>query len=978
MSAPYSSASLPSFHEIISSSPHSEPVHMAFNPIIPHEAVWICANRNIYLWDLLSAPEDPRRQIRSIGSATSTDNNVTDNNLKWKSIEYSWHPRVLAIGESKKVSVLDLRVEQLFLFIEFHINTLRGIATNPQNQFEMGICGTSKTSLVDTRFPKIPVIEWNIENMNDPPVGIQFLHVDQESAIMTWNFRHGEIIVHPYKSSSIAPSDNLSNEKSLFDIPHTPPHSTYSSQRIPPFHSFDSLYCDPCGDSQFRPQFRGIRQYHEEEPFWGTQSMSDVFQKSKKKNPAANKASDQGQIKLKPKTRILKVCDNDYSTVDSDNHENSVEINKFKTANNRKFQNNTDLESNIIPRSTHVDHVAANNIFRQRWGKKDEFRRIFDNMIPPWPGLIGVAFHDCGNGGVDIFQGAADGAMYRQKFEAGNLFKSHDSSFEKDVRKEKNDASSTSEIILQEINSQTSNEEYDEMWINAVEKRVLEAYEELPYLKQDVIVINLFSHIKYISKLLLHEIPSDKNEAVESQVNISDAAAKLIAKHSPKTLFEMYESAKYSIPINYSNGIPIILHPRSSTRLLESDSVSKLVATCNTMLSKSDTNFMHEDQVNFMDVDAAQLIDDDASYLVEDNDDNSSNPLKKSATYIRKIPLDFLNLFEPPEGSSFEDNFTINVIRAAIERNFLTENIKYYSKIPKEILTLNNTIGMNGVQIAKELNQKGDLTKKNAIEWIARDILLSSSILDGIHFTIEGPPKNSKFAGLSQAMVEVIYDAETEDQDNDDDYEDVDPTIKKLLDDPELDLPSTAKIHNSMMLASPFALSREAILLRDKWLNSQKWYDDENEEAQRRMQIQVSIKTYSKRQSALEGTYSVPTEEEEGKKKKEKKKDIIKKDDVLMLASQQESQRVSTQTRVIASSNLTQQAASLSLSSQPFARHTLRGVVSQSQVSSPKQNSIIPKGSLLSMLGQQSSIGSRFGSQEAASPNKKKPRKSGF
>ncbi|KAJ3282439.1 hypothetical protein HDU79_009935 [Rhizoclosmatium sp. JEL0117] len=867
------------FHDIHSSLIHSEPVDVAFNPTIPCEAAWICADRSLHVWDLRASSDIPHNRTRVIHNGdwteTSTSSATSRNNsFKWKGVQYAWHPRILLVGEAQSVSVFDLRSPSELLLPFYttfpHTNLLRGMAYNPENNFEIGVCGTERTSLIDTRYPKRPLMEWEVSDPNDPPVGIQFLKAGNESALLTWNCRHGDIILHPY-----TPNPSIPNPFHTFfeTAPQHPPQSNYKAQRLPPFHQHDPLYSDPQSDPTFSLPTRRIDLYHPEESSWGFVSEVNPHPliKSKRTGGFGGSASSSGD-------RLL--------------DEGDV----------RRLRENT--------------------------------RRKRDSRVPPWPGLVGVAVKSCATG-VDIFQISAEGCLYSQRFQVAGSGTG-----------ESNDETQMAKISRRERN-----------WISAVEKRALDDYDSMPFLRQNLKEYDLTVYMKYFSKILLNPIPAespllDNDKFIESTSSI-------VLQRQCKTLFEVYEATRKKVPVQYiTDGRPVLIHPRCKTLLTNMEAVNSLVKSCNPETISQSSSASNAD---YMDLDT-QPLDLVSS---QETEDSNSGSIK-----LRRIPLSFLNMFEATNNVP-----SLESVRSLLEDEF--SKTEFYPNVPSNLTGVpgDGQYGVSKIAIYKELERFSDLSRASALDWMASDVLLGSTVVEGDHKT------TTTESVKVQASVEPVTE--------EDEYEDIDETIKALLQDADLNLPATATIHNSMMLKKSFALSKESILLRDKWDNPSNWYDDDYD-AKRRMNSQSVLHTWSKRENALK-TDEVVEEEEAAERVHHKRKSgrAAVTQEELFRAAEMESQ-MGSQIRVISASQRTTQSVPMAatqsqIQSQRFfppsqMESPLRFASSPAIKREPGQSSQPPTQSLFRQSQMGSSLGSKFGASQGSSsqPMKKKPRKSGF
>ncbi|KAI9353784.1 hypothetical protein BDR26DRAFT_849229 [Obelidium mucronatum] len=999
------------FHEIHEAIHHTaEPLHLAFNPTIPCEAAWICSDRSIHVWDLLSAPVNPHQRTRTIkngGDSAEIETQLFSNqsllyrhnSYKWKGLEYAWHPRILFIGEAKTVSLLDLRspVETLLPFYtpspssSFSSSSspvnyfLRGIATNPLNSFELGICGTESTSLLDTRYPKSPVMEWAINDPDDGPEGITFFKSGNESALVTWNRRHGDISVFPFSSyesknnpgliHSFVGDPNIDENHHQQTQTHqntttttaTTTQSKYKPQRLSPFHHHDALYASPFGDKTFSVSKKRIDLYHPEEPSWNY--VPDVphplFKKRKEDGGggggggAATTAADGVGDVSSSSEMEAEWRPTGFSRETRSGNSRIGAVGSSSAATGSGAGGGSAGSSGVVGGGI----GALGEPAETRRGKED-LRREWDKSVPPWPGLAGLALRDSGNGRVDLFQASFDGAVYRQTLSVSG-----------GERDEPSVNDSVDTVMTEEEADQ------DDGWTRIVEQQALEEYERLPYLKQLVVEQDVTPYVEYFSNVLMGALEvTNSPTSNESQKKILSEA---LSENRSCTIFELYERGLKTVPIVYnSDGYPVLPHPRVSSPFMTENFIASFIRQHN-----EDKSRKQED-----------IMEIDTQPMESPNTDHHQQQRRHQPLSLRKVPLNLLGM------NDLSSDYSLEHVRTLLENEFSLADLQ--PLFPTATCgggswwfccqCIDKNIKLTLIQA--ELRRISDVTRTTALDWIARDIIMSASIpsFPQTTETTESPNSPSRKSQLTRRN---DLEADIEDEEG---YEDViDPTVQTLLEDRDLNLPKSATIHNPQLLKSPFPLSKEAILLRDKWVNPRNWYED-GYDARRRMGLQVSLQTWSKHQDPLKmegganGERSGGTATEPSKKRKSGRATLTQQD--LMKAIEDECILTGSQVRVVSASQKMSQSLSNSQNQGPS--HRLGGLGSLGsgsvRVDSPKPLSVAATSSMSQSLKTESqlpqrvasplpSLGSRFsfgGSQlqsgSMSQQTKKKPRKSGF
>ncbi|KAJ3332712.1 hypothetical protein HDU76_013325 [Blyttiomyces sp. JEL0837] len=228
-----------------------EPLHVAFNPVVPYEAAMICDGSSIYVWNAERSCKDPENKLSvvfngewdDVDSVTLATNTLIDCNLsKWRQLEYGWHPQTLLAARSKQLSHIDMRapVRSLSSFCErLDSGLITAIAPDSTNRFQFAMCTTERAFYIDGRYPKVPLLEFDyyldVNQSNDPVVGAQIIELNREPVLVTWNSRHGEILAFPIQSNerdSCRTYPLLGSDSTDYRLP---PRCRYPPQRMPPF-----------------------------------------------------------------------------------------------------------------------------------------------------------------------------------------------------------------------------------------------------------------------------------------------------------------------------------------------------------------------------------------------------------------------------------------------------------------------------------------------------------------------------------------------------------------------------------------------------------------------------------------------------------------------------------------------------------------------------------------------------------------------
>ncbi|KAI8612289.1 hypothetical protein BC830DRAFT_1137411 [Chytriomyces sp. MP71] len=904
----------PSFHEIGTITPKAEPMQISFNPVLGGEAAWICEDRSVHVWDLLSSPDDVMRRTRIIRNGDWMYESSRENDLKWKGIDYAWHPRILLLGEAKYLSILDLRSPSEsslpFFSIPSSTATFRGVITNPENPFQVGACSTETTYLIDSRYPAHPLLEWTTADPIDPPVGIQFITTGSQSALMTWNARHGEILVHPITSPP--PHETPNPHDFTHSCANPPPHNRHRPHRLFPFHKQPH---DPLA-----PRTSAIPFFHPEECNWGVNPGG-----ARESSPRESEATASGgEESPRPGVR-------------------------------RRVQ-------------------------------RELARRRGEEANPAWPLLVGVAVGAASAGRIKLFQGAADGAVYASLYRVkGDLDRNR------------------TEVDEAEMAEEVDNLESSRKWMQVAEAAALQNNESAPHLRQICKTSDVTAYFKGISRMFIPDAFNPEEAQPADIFKCQAVAKKIIQDAVPKTLFEIQEAERNESRIRYSEkGDPILPHPRLENTFHQLDCLNAVLEVANTQFAASE----QEDREESLPTNAALL----ALKAIEVAETMSADPLIKQ----KSVPLELLDRCEPGAENNvdpaFDGTLPVDVRDETVVRQLLSTSFvpsgEWSPEIPE---TLADETLDGGASVTEVLTDLKKNTLRGTLDWISKDVCAASTVIGSKHFSVEVPSKRQ-----GPVQIEVKLDpSNTLESDTPPSQSAVEATIQSLLEDEGLNLPDSVTLHNPLLfsraVSGRFKISKEAILLRDKWNHPDHWYS-EAYEAKRRMMKQVSLVTRSRRENALKGGAAAEPEDEEVKKpKKSSGKVAFSQDDFLLRTQEKESMLMSSQTRVVARSSQLSQASQqvrMKREASQVASSPPRLVSSQSLVSSspfvdvqgfssqtsaslrasgsgsgslpPSQSMSLPKGSLL----YSQTVGSRFslgvGSSSSQQPQKKKPRKSGF
>ncbi|KAJ3202844.1 hypothetical protein HDU82_007032, partial [Entophlyctis luteolus] len=777
-------------------------------------------------------------------------------------------------------------------------NILRGMAFNDRNKFQLAFCGTERTGVLDSRFPKTPLYEWNIEDPEDPPVGIQVVHAVNTDAIVTWNKRHGRINFRPIPDGA-----------SL--VKRGPMQTHFRPQRIPSFHTFDARYMDGGFNETYEnPQIRSIRNF---QSTWRAHlDRGDANHLSDHENGGGSDSNFENQDNTDHSHNEISSSENSSSDIDQPTRRRS------------KRQTEDLNASSMIPR-------------KRDWEDSALFRRRIESAIPPWPGLVGIAFDSAlKDWSVDVFQCSADGTLYHQQFK---------------VFMDGEDA--TTGVPCSDIESGPASD-----WILKVEKEAIADYENLPHFEKSFKTFDVFPHIKYFTAFLLNLVPTGKRV----DINSGDILPNNRFGSGSQTAFELFEFKSSEMPILYTeNQYPKLLHLRSPTNATELDLLTLMVSDRNNALGKKEP----EDKVT-------EFGSEDFGFDIKEDTSSAS---ENFSLRLRQIPINLaLKATSQNDFHSIDELYTVEHVRQILQNEFFGSGRYYPAGIPTAIEKMENSVSnMKGPEIASELLGLKNLTQKNTLDWIAKDVFMAGSVIDCRITTTEGPTLEPESISLESPSSDV---SESDSKDVEVKVE-LDRTVKTLINEVDLNSFPTATIHGPLFLKAPVRLSKEACVLRDKWNNAHQWYNLEDKDAVKRMDKQTKLSTLSKRKDMLRDPTKDKAELHDGRtKKKGTTKELVRKDDLLTRASQLESEYLSSQTKVV-SSRYSQQMDRGNASTQSSTGMAVTGT-QESLFSNMTQESQHGVSRILHSQSQSQRAGGTLSGSALGSQPMKKKRKSGF
>jgi hypothetical protein len=148
----------------------------------------------------------------------------------WKRCEFGPHPRSLLVVDRAAVSSYDLRTRSdqspINLLNARPNELISDIVRHPSDIYQVAIATNRRTLLIDTRYPKIPILEWNCTNHLETQQFIRFVKDSgspySTDMIYTWGRHYGEQLGYSYTKASsgkMAYSSSVQKYTSFFKHP---------------------------------------------------------------------------------------------------------------------------------------------------------------------------------------------------------------------------------------------------------------------------------------------------------------------------------------------------------------------------------------------------------------------------------------------------------------------------------------------------------------------------------------------------------------------------------------------------------------------------------------------------------------------------------------------------------------------------------------------------------------------------------------
>ncbi|RKO87364.1 hypothetical protein BDK51DRAFT_44390 [Blyttiomyces helicus] len=147
-----------------------QPCHVVFNPYFGGEAAIVMDGGGVCTWDA-GLPEQSRTSLLQDADVDFPDAYED----RWKTCEYGAHPRTLFVAHSKRVDMVDFRMPQTRFATVLLIpdaDRIYAFERSLGDRFQSVYCTSKRVALFDSRFSTRSVLEWEYNNVQEPPSGV--------------------------------------------------------------------------------------------------------------------------------------------------------------------------------------------------------------------------------------------------------------------------------------------------------------------------------------------------------------------------------------------------------------------------------------------------------------------------------------------------------------------------------------------------------------------------------------------------------------------------------------------------------------------------------------------------------------------------------------------------------------------------------------------------------------------------------------
>ena len=187
----------------------AELLDFTFNPVIQSNAAAIDRYGSIYLWD-------GTNQLSLWSNNAQHEQDCGLDNQRWRGCRFGLHPRTLLVAHSKHIELTDLRVSptstpQRLFEIDSSDEYLTGFDIPQTSSHHVILASVSRTILLDTRYPKTPLLHWSLNHPNERQTFIQHtknsILADSigSTTFYTWGRQTGEVMLYSYDETDSYP-----------------------------------------------------------------------------------------------------------------------------------------------------------------------------------------------------------------------------------------------------------------------------------------------------------------------------------------------------------------------------------------------------------------------------------------------------------------------------------------------------------------------------------------------------------------------------------------------------------------------------------------------------------------------------------------------------------------------------------------------------------------------------------------------------
>lgn len=237
------------------------PLHIAFSTTLPTEAAIVLDGGELFIWDgrrslefrygraqllMTHGRTFDRSDNRTFALATYSDSAISYAH-RWKACVYGAHPRSLLVAHADKLDNIDFRSKGIVATTIFSPPTRERITAferDPDQAYQLAVATSSKTLIVDSRYARRPLLQWQWHDNQDSPIGIQYFRPgtggsDKPNTFLAWSRVRADIVAYAHTSPTTLLQPRF--HKDFIPSVRLPPMSRSQPVILQPFRRHSAL-----------------------------------------------------------------------------------------------------------------------------------------------------------------------------------------------------------------------------------------------------------------------------------------------------------------------------------------------------------------------------------------------------------------------------------------------------------------------------------------------------------------------------------------------------------------------------------------------------------------------------------------------------------------------------------------------------------------------------------------------------------------